>query len=205
MEQEFSEVQALAGACISIVTFVTSLFELAENGAFRGCAKTYKAATVQQLVQADHRSLEPCPAEVGHLGGVGERRPGAMPLYYIDHHKNLEGLTAQAVAEDHKKALKVQLKHGVKALRYWFNEEQSEGYCLLEAPSAEAAEAVHREAHANVAAKALTRVKRGESRDSGGQGRLIAMKKICYQSSDAGARGSDAPGSPLLALIHPSA
>ncbi len=121
-----------------------------------------------------------------------------MPLYYIDHHKNLEGLTAEAVAEDHKKALKVQLKHGVKALRYWFNEEKGEGYCLLEAPSAEAAEAVHREAHANVAAKALIRVKRGEARDSGGQGRLIAIKKICHQSSDA-------PVTPLLALIHPSA
>jgi hypothetical protein len=44
------------------------------------------------------------------LWGVGERRFGAMPLY-IDHHKNLEGLTAQAVAEDHKKDLEVQHKH----------------------------------------------------------------------------------------------
>jgi hypothetical protein len=38
-----------------------------------------------------------------------------MPLY-IDHHKNLEGLTAQAVGEDHKKDLEVQHKHGAKAL-----------------------------------------------------------------------------------------
>ena len=38
-----------------------------------------------------------------------------MPLY-IDHHKNLEGLTAEAVAEDHKKDLEVQDKHGAKAL-----------------------------------------------------------------------------------------
>jgi hypothetical protein len=64
------------------------------------------------------------------------RRLGAMPLY-MDHHKNLEGLTAEAVAEDHKKDLEVQEKHGAKALKYWFN--------------AEAAEAVHREAHGNVA------------------------------------------------------
>ena len=47
-----------------------------------------------------------------------------MPLY-MDHHKNLEGLTAEAVAEDHKKDLEVQDKHGAKALRYWFNEENS--------------------------------------------------------------------------------
>ncbi len=73
-----------------------------------------------------------------------------MPLY-IDHHKNLEGLTAEAVAEDHKKDLEVQDKHGAKALKYWFNEEKGEVYCLFEAPNAEAAEAVHREAHGNVA------------------------------------------------------
>ena len=35
--------------------------------------------------------------------GVGSRG-GTMPLY-MDHHKNLEGLTAEAVAEDHKKDL----------------------------------------------------------------------------------------------------
>ena len=38
-----------------------------------------------------------------------------MPLY-MDHHMNLEGLTAEAVAEDHKKDLEVQDKHGAKAL-----------------------------------------------------------------------------------------
>jgi hypothetical protein len=47
---------------------------------------------------------------------AGERRLGAMPLY-IDHHKNLEGLTAEAVAEDHKKDLEVQDQHGAKALK----------------------------------------------------------------------------------------
>jgi Protein of unknown function (DUF4242) len=70
----------------------------------------------------------------------------------ISHQKLvLEGLTAKAVAEDHKKDLEVQHKHGAKALRYWFNEEKGEVYCLFEAPNAEAAEAVHREAHGNVA------------------------------------------------------
>jgi len=48
--------------------------------------------------------------------GVGSRG-GTMPLY-IDHHKNLERLTAEAVAEDHKKDLEAQDNHEAKALKY---------------------------------------------------------------------------------------
>lgn len=82
-----------------------------------------------------------------------------MPLY-MDHHKNVEGLTAQAVAEAHQKDLEVQERHGVKYHRYWFNEDEGEVYCLCEAPNAEAAEAVHREAHGLVADE-ITEVKEG--------------------------------------------
>jgi Protein of unknown function (DUF4242) len=69
-----------------------------------------------------------------------------MPLY-MDRHKHIEGLTAGAVAEAHQRDLEVQDRHGAKALKYWFNEESGEVMCLFDAPSAEAAEAVHREAH----------------------------------------------------------
>jgi Protein of unknown function (DUF4242) len=79
-------------------------------------------------------------------GKAGGRRTGTMPLF-MDHHKNVEGLTAEAVAEAHQKDLEVQDKHGAKALKYWFNEEKGEVFCLFDAPNAEAAEAVHREAH----------------------------------------------------------
>ena len=48
--------------------------------------------------------------------GVGSRG-GTMPLY-MDHHKKLERLTAQAVDEDHKKDLEAQDNHEAKALRY---------------------------------------------------------------------------------------
>ena len=82
-----------------------------------------------------------------------------MPLY-MDVHRNLEGLTAEAVAEVHQKDLEVQDQHGVKYHRYWFNEEKGEVFCLVEAPSEEAAEAVHREAHGMVA-DAITEVKEG--------------------------------------------
>ena len=76
----------------------------------------------------------------------------------MDHHKNLEGLTAEA--EDHKKDLEVQDKHGAKALRYWCSEDKGEVYCLFGAPSAEAAQAVDREAHGNVADE-IVEVKEG--------------------------------------------
>lgn len=69
-----------------------------------------------------------------------------MPLY-MDTHDHVDGLTADAVAGAHQRDLEVQDKHGVKYHQYWFNEEEGKVYCLVEAPSKEAAEAVHREAH----------------------------------------------------------
>ena len=69
-----------------------------------------------------------------------------MPLY-MDSHKNVEGLTAEAVAGAHQKDLEVQGKHGVNYLKYWFNEAEGAVFCLVDAPSKEAAIAVHREAH----------------------------------------------------------
>ena len=68
-----------------------------------------------------------------------------MPLY-MDRHKDVEGFTADAAAEVHQKDLEIQDKYGAKALKYWFNKEKGEVFCLFDAPSAEAAEAVHREA-----------------------------------------------------------
>jgi hypothetical protein len=75
---------------------------------------------------------------------------GAMPLF-MDHHKHVEGLTADAVAEAHQKDLEIQDEYGVKYHRYCYNEESGEVFCLAEAPNKEAAEAVHREAHGLVA------------------------------------------------------
>jgi len=73
-----------------------------------------------------------------------------VPLYLDVHHK-IEGLTKEAVQGAHKRDLEVQEKHGVKYLRYWYDTVSGRVYCLVEAPSKEAAEAVHREAHGLVA------------------------------------------------------
>ena len=68
-----------------------------------------------------------------------------MPLY-LDRH-DLEGATAADVAAAHQLDLNVQEKHQVRFLSYWFDYQRQRGFCLVDAPSAEAAEEVHREAH----------------------------------------------------------
>ena len=82
-----------------------------------------------------------------------------MPLF-MDQHNKVEGLTAEAVAGAHEKDVEVQGKHGVKYLRYWYNEDSGKVYCLVDAPSKQAAEAVHREAQ-GVVADEITEVKEG--------------------------------------------
>jgi len=73
-----------------------------------------------------------------------------VPLY-MDVHDHVEVLTADGVAHAHEADLKVQEKHGVEYLRYWFDEGTGKVFCLVKAPSKEAANAVHREAHGLVA------------------------------------------------------
>jgi hypothetical protein len=73
-----------------------------------------------------------------------------MPLF-MDVHSKVEGLTAEAVSGAHKRDIEVQGKHGVSYLKYWFNEQTGRVYCLVEAPTKEAANTVHREAHGLVA------------------------------------------------------
>ena len=70
---------------------------------------------------------------------------------YMDIHRQVEGLTGEAAAGAHARDLDVQEKYGVKYLRYWYDESTGTVFCLSEAPSKEAAQAVHREAHGLVA------------------------------------------------------
>jgi hypothetical protein len=65
----------------------------------------------------------------------------------MDVHNRIDGLTADAVSHAHEADLKAQDKHGVKYMRYWFNESTGKVFCLVDAPNKEAAMAVHREAH----------------------------------------------------------
>ena len=66
-----------------------------------------------------------------------------MPLY-MDLHK-LDGATAEDVAQAHHQDEEIQDQYGVKYLTYWFNEAVGKIFCLVDAPSVNAAVAVHRE------------------------------------------------------------
>ena len=68
-----------------------------------------------------------------------------MPLY-IDIHE-LKGVKADDVAKAHELDLLKQVQHGVDFRKYWVNETCGKVFCLVEAPNAEAANRVHREAH----------------------------------------------------------
>ena len=77
------------------------------------------------------------------------REPG-MALFMDVH--NLDGpVTAEDVAKAHAADLNIQDEHGVHYLRYWVDESGGKIFCLVDAPDAEAASTVHREAHGLVA------------------------------------------------------
>ena len=73
-----------------------------------------------------------------------------MPLF-MDVHTIESGVPAADVAEAHRKDLEEQARYGVDYRRYWLDERAGKLFCLVEAPSAEAAAAVHLEAHGLVA------------------------------------------------------
>jgi hypothetical protein len=78
----------------------------------------------------------------------------------MDTHDAVEGLTGEAVAQAHARDLEVGPKHGVHYLNYWFADKQGKVFCLIDAPSPEAATAVHREAH-GLLADDITEVQEG--------------------------------------------
>ncbi len=73
-----------------------------------------------------------------------------MPTF-LDVHTMEGGVSVDDVAKAHQADLATQEKHGVKYLRYWVDEKAGKIFCLVEAPDAEAANTVHREAHGLVA------------------------------------------------------
>ena len=72
-----------------------------------------------------------------------------MPRF-LDVHRTAPGVTIEALAEAHQKDLAVQGKYGVRYIKYWYDAATGKVFCLSEAPSKEAALAVHREAHGDM-------------------------------------------------------
>ncbi|GLZ29351.1 hypothetical protein Lesp02_15410 [Lentzea sp. NBRC 105346] len=73
-------------------------------------------------------------------------------MLFMDVHNELpEGATAKDVAEAHAADLRTQDQYGVRYINYWVDDQAGKVFCLVEAPDAEAAHRVHREAHGLVA------------------------------------------------------
>lgn len=70
---------------------------------------------------------------------------------YMDVHNLAGSVTMADVAAAHAADLATQDAHDVHYLRYWVDEAQGKIFCLVDAPDAEAANTVHREAHGLVA------------------------------------------------------
>jgi uncharacterized protein DUF4242 len=73
-------------------------------------------------------------------------------MLFMDVHNQLPtGATAEDVAKAHQADVETQDKYNVKYLSYWVDENAGKVFCLVEAPDADAAHTVHREAHGLVA------------------------------------------------------
>jgi hypothetical protein len=74
-----------------------------------------------------------------------------MPLFMDVHTSVPEGTTAADVADAHAADVEIQERYGVQYLNYWADADGGRIFCLVEAPDADAARTVHREAHGLVA------------------------------------------------------
>ena len=84
-----------------------------------------------------------------HAAPMTERNK-QMPLF-MDVHNVEGGVSAADAAGAHEADLATQAPYGVNYLRYWVDEEAGKIFCLVDAPDAEAANTVHRQAHGLVA------------------------------------------------------
>jgi len=73
-----------------------------------------------------------------------------MPLFMDVHHLD-GGVSIDDVAKAHEADLQTQGDFDVNYLRYWVDEAKGKIFCLVDAPSSDAANTVHREAHGLVA------------------------------------------------------
>ena len=76
-----------------------------------------------------------------------------VPLF-MDIHHDVDGDVDELLAA-HRKDLEAQERFGVRYLSWWFNPHARSVCCLVDAPDAEAAAAVHMEAHGTTADKLI--------------------------------------------------
>jgi class 3 adenylate cyclase len=113
---------------------------------WRPAAAHNRRARICKLIfpaEAQKQVMYHCCTQIVHsqaASGVFE-----MPLF-MDRH-DVPGADADAVNQAHLKDLEGQHQHHCKAHTYWFDEARGAGFCLIEAPSAEAVRDLHRNTH----------------------------------------------------------
>jgi hypothetical protein len=70
---------------------------------------------------------------------------------FMDTHTIDGPVTIADVAKAHAADVRTQDAYGVHYLRYWVDQDHGKIFCLVDAPDADTAAAVHREAHGLVA------------------------------------------------------
>src|SRR5690242_13357944 len=90
------------------------------------------------------------PVLAGQQARPTPRERITMALF-MDTHTIGGPVTLDDVAKAHAADLQAQDAHGVHYLRYWVDQEHGKIFCLVDAPDADAAATVHREAHGLVA------------------------------------------------------
>jgi hypothetical protein len=99
-------------------------------------------------------------------------------MLFMDVHTRLpEGATAKDVADAHAADERTQDRYGVRYLNYWVDEQDGKVFCLVEAPDAQTAHTVHREAHGLVADE-IYPVAQGVGEAMGGTGPTATMRSI---------------------------
>jgi class 3 adenylate cyclase len=79
---------------------------------------------------------------------------GVVPIY-MDIHPDLGDATEEDIKTAHQRDLDVQDDYGVRFLTYWFNSPDGHAFCLVEAPSEDAAVQVHKASHGLVPHKVI--------------------------------------------------
>ena len=69
-----------------------------------------------------------------------------MPLY-MDIHRGTSGFTQEDLEAAHRTDLEIQDRYGARYVTYWWNRDSGHLFCLVEAPTEDAAAAVHRDGH----------------------------------------------------------
>jgi AraC-like DNA-binding protein len=74
-----------------------------------------------------------------------------MPLYMDIHTVDSDTFTVEDVVKAHMEDLAIQERFGVIQIKYWVNVEDKTLFCLMEGPTKEACNEVHKESHGNTA------------------------------------------------------